>query len=378
MRIDSVDLHEDLPTQLVDWWRGAVSACPQPPTGSDMTTSPEWHGALAHAFMGGERAQVLVARGTDGATVAALPVFRRLGKGGRRFGDVLALPTEAYGGRVTILSGPDLGEAPGRLLQQLDQEYPEWSQLEMTLASGNQCSEKFLAAALAGVSAIESEVLPASPYIVLPDSFETYFMTLRPSFRTEVRRGERRLRELGRLERRLYSTTTDVEPLWDAVCSIERASWKEAAGTSITTNPAQERFYQEFLPRGAAAGQLLSTVLYLDDRPIAHKLCLHQDRVAAILKMSYVEDLKRFYPSTVLLAGYLEELIARGARYLDFMGVCDEFKMRWTNLTYSRTKYILFRRSLRGRLDHIRYRAARCLARLRNRQHISNTAADNA
>lgn len=378
MQIDSFDLHDEMPPQVIEWWRGVVSACPEPPTGSDMTTSPEWHGALAHAFMRGQRARVLVAHGADGAILAALPVFRRLSKGGSRFGDVLALPTEAYGGRAAILAEPDAGDAPERLLRQLDLEYPDWSRLEMTVTSGNQRSANFIAAARACIGAIESEVLPASPYVVLPDSFDAYFMTLRPSFRTEVRRGERRLREVGKLTRRLFSTTEDLEPLWDAICSIERASWKEAAGTSITANPAQEHFYREFLPRGAAAGQLLAAVLYLDDRPIAHKLCLYEGGVAAILKMSYVEDLKRYYPSTVLLAGYLAELIARGSRYLDFMGVCDDFKMRWTNLTYNRTRYVLFRRSVRGRLDLVRYRAARRVAALRSPAHIKSAATNNA
>jgi CelD/BcsL family acetyltransferase involved in cellulose biosynthesis len=211
----------------------------------------------------------------------------------------------------------------------------------------------------------------------LPGSFDEYFKTLKPNFRTEVRRGERRLREIGDVTSKIFTTVADVDQLWGAVCSIERESWKEAAGTSITTNSSQEIFYREFLPRGAAAGQLFSPVLYLDGRPIAHKICLVRDGVAAILKMSYVDDLKRYYPSTVLLAAYFQEVIARGTRFLDFMGVCDDFKMRWTNLTYGRTKYTIYRRTLAGRLDYTRHRIARRLGYVRGRFRGQSAAIDN-
>lgn len=366
-RTESLNLPDGVSAAATAWWRRAVSADAALPGGADMTSTPEWHRALARAFLpdAGSQAKVLVAFDDTDEPAALLPLYRKRPGGRMPFGSTLALLTELYGGRTTVLAA-DGGPGAVPLLARLDAEYPGWSCLEATLVDGNAAAARFLDAARHCAAAIHSEPLPSSPYIELPATYDEYFKTLKANFRTEVRRGERRLRETGQLTRRLYTAPDQVDALWDAVCRIERASWKEAAGTSITRNPFQERFYREYLPLGAGAGELLAAVLFLDGRPIAHKLCLCRDATAAILKMSYVEDLKRFYPSTVLLAGYLQDIIERGVRQLDFMGTCDDFKMRWTDRTYGRTKHLIFRDSVAGRLAHARLRLARLVDAMRS------------
>jgi CelD/BcsL family acetyltransferase involved in cellulose biosynthesis len=378
MHVDSHDLTQDLPPEVVHWWRNTVSACAAPPEGADMTSAPEWHAALARAFRPQGGTRLLVARERGGEIAAALPVYLRHAQRLGHFGQTVALPTELYGGRMAWLGERNATAAVASLLRAVDAAFPRWSSFEMTLVDGNLRTERMLQSLRDCTCAVASMPLARSPYISLPDSFEDYFKSLKPNFRTEVRRGERRLRETGELTRRLFAAPEEIEALWDSVCRIERESWKEAAGTSITTNPQQERFYREFLPYAAAGAQLLAPVLYLDGRPIAHKLCLVRDGVAAILKMSYVEDLKRFYPSTVLLAGYLQDLVARSVRFLDFMGVCDDFKMRWTSLTYGRTKHVLFRDSLGGRLAHARFRLVLRLASIRDRERMQTPDAADA
>lgn len=361
IRANSLPLSESLPIQVADWWRDAVSDRALPPSGSDVTATPEWHAALARAFLPNGGGRLVVVQGEDDSVAALLPVYRRTVNASGIIGETIALLTELYGGRVACLAAADASDAVQHVFKRLSAEFPRWSCLQMTLVDGNPTSARFLETARTHNFAIASERLPRAPYIALSDSFAEYFKTLKANFRTEVRRGERRLRELGDLTTRIFTTPDDVEPLWQAVCSIERASWKEDAGTSITRNPFQERFYREFLPLAAATRQLLSTVLYLDGRPVAHKLCVARDSVASVLKMSYVDDLRRFYPSTVLLASYLSEIIEHGVRFVDFMGVCDDFKMRWTSLTYGRTKHLIFRDSVAGRLAWLRHRLSRGL-----------------
>lgn len=371
IRVETQALPDGITPAVAAWWRSAVSAHSDPPSGTDMTATPEWSLALARAFLPGAGANLLVAFDRQSEVAALLPVYRRDARRFGAFGSTVALLTDLYGGRTALLARTQCSAEARALFDRLDEAYTDWSCLEMTLVDGNADSTRFLQAIQPHAAAVVAQAREPSPYIRLPERFDDYFSTLKPNFRTEVRRGERRLSEAGRLERRLFTAPDEVAPLWQAVCRIERESWKEVAGTSITTNPSQERFYEEFLPICAAAGQLLTAVLYLDGRPIAHQLCLQRDGIAAILKMSYVEDLKRFYPATVLLSGYLRDIIERGVRYLDFMGVCDEFKMRWTSLTYGRTTHLIFRDSLAGRWAHARMRGAGRIASIRERIRLS-------
>lgn len=364
-RVVALDGLDIIPIEVETWWRGAVSIESTPPSGSDMTDTPEWSKALSNAFLPNGGAVLLVASYPGSGAVGVLPVYLKTGARRGPLGDRIATLAGLHGGRNTVLVDETKPDVPRAILRGLDARFPRWSCLELTLVDGNRRSMRFVEALGSLVLAIERVALEPSPYISLPSTFDDYFKTLKPSFRTEIRRGERRLKEIGSLSRALFTAPSDVGRLWDYVAQIERESWKQSAGTSITTSPAQERFYREMLPRAAAAGELLSTVLFLGERPIAHQICLLRDGTSSIHKMSYVEDLKRYYPSTVLLNWYLQDLVARGVAFLDFMGRCEEFKMRWTRHMYGRTKYLIYRNSMSGRLAYMWRKASgiRALAR---------------
>lgn len=365
MRIEAYARLSEFPAELAGAWN-ALLAPDHVTQGMDVTATFEWHAALMEAFVEEGAASVLVAYDPQGQVAGILPLCRP-GAGGARGprGRIAMLP-ELYGGRYGLLLRHRSGDVLRALLARANQVCSGWTGLEVTLPDGNGELDFMAGAAPEHWLGIATRSIGRSPYIVLPDRFDDYLKTLKPNFRTEVRRGERRLSETGTLRRRLFRSPADVVPLWDAIGEIERRSWKEAAGTSVTTHPEQERFYRSLLPRAAAAGQLFSTVLYVDERPIAHQLCLCRDATAAILKMSYVEDLKRHYPASVLLSGYIRDLIDSGFRYLDFMGECEEFKMRWAHLTYGRTQCVFFRRSLGGRWAYWRRRAADTVNRVRS------------
>ncbi len=349
-----LEVHKELaglPAGLPAAWNALLGA-DHVARGADATASFEWHASLLDAFLGDASARLLLAYDDDGLA-GVLPLCRMKGGSGR-----LAVWSELYCGRSRLVLHEPADDTLRQLVAQIDRHFPDWRCLELTLSDGNDECALLQRALGEHCLAIVGEPLEPSPFITLPEHFDDYFKTLKGNFRTEVGRGMRRLGEQGRVERRLFTGSGDVAELWQAVCTIERQSWKEPAGTSITTNPVQARFYEALLPRAAVAGQLFSTVLYLDGRPIAHQLCLRRDATGAILKMSYVEDLKRHYPATVLLVGYIRDMIENGLRFLDFMGLCDDFKMRWTDETYGRTRYLLYRRSLAGRLAYWRRQAS--------------------
>ena len=50
----------------------------------------------------------------------------------------------------------------------------------------------------------------------------------------------------------------------------------------------------------------------------------------------------------------IEHLLAQGIKIWDFMGVCDEHKMRWTKDTYEVATLVVYNRSWRGAVGRLR------------------------
>jgi hypothetical protein len=59
-------------------------------------------------------------------------------------------------------------------------------------------------------------------------------------------------------------------------------------------------------------------------------------------------------PGHVLKKFAIEHLIAQGTKIWDFMGVCDEHKMRWTKDTYEVATLVVYNRSWRGQVGRLR------------------------
>lgn len=338
---------------ISDAWNALALEDATPPLGQDATATYEWHRALLDAFLPDDgRWLVLVAR-DDRGLAGILPVYRsQLRKGLARPGEIAVL-TELFGGRNGFLVRSSDASVLQALLRHLIDHVDGWDSLRMHLVCGSR-SERMLTAALGGTGTfvVAEEV---SPILTMPDDLDDYLRSLQPSFRSELRRREKRLHEAGSLEFEMFDSPARTAEYWQAVQEIERQSWKEAAGSALTASLEQQRFYQALLPRAAAAGQWLSGLLRLDGRPVAYRMSVVFAGTAIGLKTSYVQDMKAYSPATVLQWMYLREIHRRGIRVFDFTGLCEPHKTRWTDDTYTLRTHRIFRRSPGGQLARLRH-----------------------
>ena len=334
-------------------------ACPQ---GMDATSTHEWAGALIDAFLDDDQWMILVA--SDGQGVCGiLPLYWVKYGGTAPDSDALAILTELNGGRNGLLVRTGSVDTLNAMLDHLARQVPGWDRLLFRTTLGGR-SDRMLDELVGshGRRVVSSEET-TSPYLILPDDLDQYLRALSQNFRKETQRRERRLRDMGTLDLKLVEGAADTEELWDAILEIEKTSWKETAGSSITAKEREQRFYPALLPRAAAAGQLLAGLLLLDQRPIAYCLAIRFGDTAIGLKTSYVEDLSSHSPATVLRRLYFDALAQRGVRAYDFMGACEPHKMRWTETTYSVALFSVFNSGLRGAVARLRHQAK---ARLRH------------
>lgn len=337
-------------------WRRLLDSCSHGIAGPDATCSPLWAEALAETLLRNSRIRTLVVRQGDDI-VAMIPTYdthdRGIGLGGRE----LRLITEANAGRPGLLVLGDDDVLADRSLDLLREQIPDWDVLKLTVleAHASQAAiERWVAR-----NSLSARVLAVkeSPYIVLPEDGEALVSGLPKKFRQTIRKGEKELRDLGELEYRVIRGTSGVRELLDAMHQIERCSWKERAGTSITAKSDQSDFYDSLIRLAASDGSLSAHLLSLDGRPIAYCLGLiSTGGVFLYLKGSYDAAYADQSAGHVTDRFTFEQLIRDDIRTVDYMGRCEPFKMRWTDRTYRRICLAVYNRTLVGRL--LRLRAA--------------------
>ena len=314
----------------------------------DVTTTAEWSEALRHSHLNGAPARVAVA-GSDGELEGLFPYYRSVERVcGIRCRKLNAL-SQLYSGRNRLLAR-DPARFAESLLNVLLADETTWDWLCLTLIDESDSHRALMAAAARQGHHLETVAVNDSPYIDLPPSWDSYFDSLSKKFRWLLRTSRKKLSEEGELGYHLYAAPGEVAPFLQAMYDIEKGSWKEGSGTSITTNDTQRAFYERFSPVAAERGWLRGHVLSLNQEPIAYIYGIRLGPVFHDLKESYKATMREHSPGHVLKTFALPDLIAEGITRYDFCGKCDDFKMKWTALTYRRRDLTLHRPTMRARL----------------------------
>ena len=329
----------------------------------DVTCSFEWAMTLWRNHLD-KKPQKLLVLESDGEIHAILPLhqFRKQIHGFPC--RVLAPFTELYSGRSGFLLREPHHSQFAALFNSLSDAAKDWDAFQFTLVENSLQHQEFLTWQRDTGAACEEISKQTSPYIVLQENWEQHFASLPKKFRSTIRNGEKRMRESGQLEYREFHDASDLDSFAAAALEIERDSWKEAAGTSLTANRVQEDFHTDLLQGAAQSGWLSGHLLLLDGEPVAYVHGLLYNGIFSDLKESYKSRYREMSPGHVLKAFAFESLYARRARIYDFMGACEDYKMKWTDKTYSRITYLLYNKTARAW-------AARRVGRLKGSSEIS-------
>jgi CelD/BcsL family acetyltransferase involved in cellulose biosynthesis len=130
---------------------------------------------------------------------------------------------------------------------------------------------------------------------------ETYMRTaFHGAQRHELRRHERRLSEVGRVEYLSLEPGHDVAAWIAEFLRIEALSWKGAGGRALVCDEADRQFFVQAAKEAFRRGQLMMLALHLDGRPIAHKCNFLSGPGAFAFKIAFDEEYARHSPGVLL------------------------------------------------------------------------------
>lgn len=111
---------------------------------------------------------------------------------------------------------------------------------------------------------------------------------------------------------------------------LEIKGWKGAAGTAVSIDNVQGRFYAEVLANFAANGEAKIYELNISGQLAASRLFIGNEHMLVSLKISYDEALARYAPGWLLLEGLLrQQLTEYPDRAIEFYASASREQTEW-------------------------------------------------
>jgi len=118
--------------------------------------------------------------------------------------------------------------------------------------------------------------------------------------RKEIRRLQKRLQDIGELQRSILADAADLERWCDEFLRLEKAGWKGAEGTAMACTAEDAAFFRDSAAAAFANGRLMFLRLDLDGRPIAMLVNFRMGEGGFSFKIAFDEAMSRFSPGVLI------------------------------------------------------------------------------
>lgn len=277
-----------------------------------------------------------------GALVGVVPLISGA-TAGQRCTPVLSMPVNTHVRRIGMLSRGQSSQLLATVLEQHISQAGVRSCVairQVLSASDFERSTLNAARTLGLVTNVFEE--SRSAVIDVHDGWDHYVAT-RTGEQLHPLRRRRKMDKAGGWQFRLADTGAAFDESWQRLLHVERRSWKERAGTSISNEPGADAFYGAVARANAAGGTLRLHLLEHQGVPVAHTLGVVHGHTYYLLKHSYDEAHKALSPGFQLLWHVMRESVTEGCTRIDLLGDAMSWKVSVATSLPSYGSYMLFR-----------------------------------
>ena len=172
---------------------------------------------------------------------------------------------------------------------------------------------------------------------------------LAKKFKSNLRRRERRLAELGDVRLDVVRGGDALKQALQVFYQLEASGWKGESGTAITQRPRVRQLYDRLVERADADGGVWIPILTLSGTPVAAQVLRISGRTIFGLKTAYDQMYAKYGPGQLLTSRVIRYGIAHGMETLDLMAGNAGYKAEWARQFRPHYELILFAPSWAGR-----------------------------
>ncbi|MGH9367535.1 MAG: GNAT family N-acetyltransferase [Thermoanaerobaculia bacterium] len=181
-----------------------------------------------------------------------------------------------------------------------------------------------------------------SPRVRFHGDWEAYLRSRSSHLRTELRRKSRKLEAAGAAACVAATTPEQVERALDDMMAVDRHSYKQSAGSSLSFRPVEAGFLRALACRCAGAGWTRLYFLYLDSKPVAYVYGFAFRNEYYAFHTGFDEAYRALSPGTVLFGRVLRDCCERGMDAFDFLGGQERWKSQITTERRSHANVCVF------------------------------------
>ena len=160
---------------------------------------------------------------------------------------------------------------------------------------------------------------------------DTYLCAaLSAKHRKMIRRQERQLSEIGRLEYDALTPDDDVAVWIEEFLRLEASGWKGRENSAIASDESDQSYFRSIAKEAFRRGRLSMLALRLDGRPIAFKCDFHAWRGLFTFRIAFDENYARNSPGMLLEIENVRRLHARSQ--IEWVDSCNDS----TNFMFNR------------------------------------------
>jgi hypothetical protein len=165
---------------------------------------------------------------------------------------------------------------------------------------------------------------------------DTYLCAaLSAKHRKMIRRQERQLSEIGRLEYDALTPRDDVAVWIEEFLQLEAGGWKGRENTAIASDESDQNYFRSIAKEAFRRGRLSMQALRLDGRPIAYKCDFPAGRGLFTFRIAFDENYARNSPGLLLEIENVRRLHARSQ--IEWVDSCnDSFSSMFNRLWLER------------------------------------------
>jgi CelD/BcsL family acetyltransferase involved in cellulose biosynthesis len=320
-------------------WHRLLAATPH----ASFFQTPEWLEVYWRFFGRGQKLRVLLVEDAgELCGIVPLVVKREPTRLGRL--RVLTYPLHDWGSFYGPISA-DPTFALEHALQHVARTRRDWEVLDLRFVHGEEGGAARTAAAL-GASALPSQVThwKEAAIVDMTSGWEAYWAARESKVRNNLRRHQKRMQELGRVELirhrprgEVYGESDPRFDLFDQCVAVAKRSWQGTSANGTTLSHDHLRDYFRAAHEAAARiGCLDMNLLTVDGAPVGFGYNYHYAGALEGIRIGYDPLFARAGAGNVLYLMMFQDSFARGDRRFDMgVGTLDIKRFWWTHTEWS-------------------------------------------
>lgn len=170
------------------------------------------------------------------------------------------------------------------------------------------------------------------PYIPLDDSWRQPEEHLNSGRRSDLRRARRKAEKLGTVTFEAITPEMEqLDELLDEAFEVEARSWKGAAGTAMSCDPADVAFFRQYAQAICRQGNLRICRLRIGERTVAVQIAIIQGGGFWLLKIGYDAEYSGCSPGMLLLRDSIAYAANASLSTFEFLGRSESWIEVWTS-----------------------------------------------